>query len=235
MKTLAHLIRHDFLLLARNKIITISVFLTAIYVVLFKALSSFGPAEKFLVLVIFNDPALLGFLFIGVMVLFEKNENTIAALAVTPMRLHMYILSKSLALTTISLGCCVAMVIAAYGMKINWGHFILAAILTTMIFSFLGFIVVAGERSFNDYILKAIGIILLLSIPFFGYFEIVHLDWFFLFPSYPGILLFDFSFRENVALKELLLGYGLACLWCALGFIWAKKSLAKNFSDDGKA
>jgi len=235
MKELAHLIRHDFILLARNRIITISIFLTVIYVVLFKALSSFGPTEKFLVLVIFNDPALLGFLFIGVMVLFEKNENTIAALAVTPMRLHLYILSKSLALTCISLGCCMAMVIAAYGLQINWLHFIMAAILTTMIFSFLGFIVVAGESSFNDYILKAIGIILLLSMPFLGYFEIVPLNWFFIFPSYPGILLFDFSFGENILLTELLLGYGLACLWCVVGYLWAKKALAKNFSDDGKA
>jgi len=229
MKHLAHLLRHDFILLHRNKIISISIFLTAIYVLLFKALSSFGQVEKFLVLVIFNDPALLGFLFIGVMVLFEKNENTLEALAVTPMKLSHYVLSKSIALTIVSICCCVAMVIAAYGLNINWVHFISAATLTTLIFSFLGFVVVAGEGSFNNYILKAIGVILLLSIPFIGYFEIVPISWFIIVPSYPCILLFDFSFRESITPIELFLAYGLAFSWGVGGYLWAIKSISKDF------
>ncbi|HSJ68378.1 MAG TPA: ABC transporter permease [Anditalea sp.] len=230
MKQLALLLKHDFILLHRNKIISISIFLTAVYVLLFKALSSFGQIEKFLVLIIFNDPALLGFLFIGVMVLFEKNENTMEALAVTPMKLSHYIISKSFALTTISICCCSAMVIAAYGLNINWVHFISAATLTTLIFSFLGFGVVAGESSFNDYILKAIGVILLLSVPFLGYFEIVLIDWFILFPSYPGILLFDFAFNDTIAPIDILKAYGFAILWGVGGYLWAKKSMSKNFS-----
>ena len=94
MKQLLHLIQFDFLLVHKNKVITISFLVTAIYVGVFKALSGLGNIEKLLVLVIFNDPALLGFLFVGVLVLFEKNENTIQALSVTPIQISQYILSK---------------------------------------------------------------------------------------------------------------------------------------------
>ncbi|MDP2160167.1 MAG: hypothetical protein Q8K02_06775 [Flavobacterium sp.] len=58
MKQLAHLLKFDFLLINKNKIITISLVVTAIYVGVFKALAAMGNIEKLLVLVIFNDPAL---------------------------------------------------------------------------------------------------------------------------------------------------------------------------------
>ncbi|MCU0397747.1 MAG: hypothetical protein MUC73_06555, partial [Cyclobacteriaceae bacterium] len=99
MNQLLHLLKFDFILLNKNKIITISILVTAIYVGVFKGLSYLGNMEKLLILVIFNDPALLGFLFVGVLVLFEKNENTLDALAVTPIKISNYILSKSISLT----------------------------------------------------------------------------------------------------------------------------------------
>ncbi|MBK6524290.1 MAG: hypothetical protein IPG07_01325 [Crocinitomicaceae bacterium] len=72
MNQLAHFLKHDFMLLNRNRIIQISALVTLIYIAVFKGLSTFGNMDQLLVLVIFNDPALLGFLFIGVMMLFEK-------------------------------------------------------------------------------------------------------------------------------------------------------------------
>lgn len=228
MKQLAHLLKFDFILLNKNKIITISIVVTALYVGVFKALATLGNIDKFLVLVIFNDPALLGFLFVGVMVLFEQNENTLQALAVTPINISNYILSKSISLTLVSLVCCYAMVIAGYGLDINFVHFTVGTILTTFIFSMLGFIVVAGQFSFNKYMLRALGIILLLTLPFLGYFELVPKAWFLLFPTQPAIELYNFSFTTQVGFSEMALAYFLSIFWAVVLFFWAKRTMTKK-------
>jgi fluoroquinolone transport system permease protein len=229
MNQLGHLLKHDFMLLSRNNVITISIIVTLIYVGLFKLLSALGNIEKVLVTVIFNDPALLGFLFVGVMVLFEKNENTIQALAVSPVKISNYILSKSISLTLVSLLCCFAMAISGYGMDFNFIHFSMAAIFTTMVFSFLGFIAVAGQSNFNQYILRALGIILFLSLPFLGYFDLVAEIWFVLFPTYTAIKLFDFAFQEKVPLQEMIFIYLVSVFWIVLTFNWALHTISKNF------
>ncbi len=228
MKQLAHLLKFDFLLIHKNKIIAISLIVTAIYVGVFKALTSLGNMEKFLVLVIFNDPALLGFLFVGVMVLFEKNENTLQALSVTPIKITNYILSKSISLTLISLICCYAMVIASYGTGFNFIHFTAGTVLTTFIFSMLGFVAVAGQSSFNQYILRALGIILFLTLPFLGYFELVPKNWFLLFPTQPAIYLYRLAFSSSATPSEILITYSVCLFWAGLTFVWAKKAITNN-------
>lgn len=228
MKQLAHLLKFDFLLITKNKIIPISLVVTAIYVGVFKALAAMGNIEKFLVLVIFNDPALLGFLFVGVMVLFEKNENTLQALSVTPIKISNYILSKSISLTVISLICCYAMVIGGYGLDFNFLHFTAGTILTTFIFSMLGFVAVAGQSSFNRYILSALGIILFLTLPFLGYFGFVPKTWFILFPTQSAIDLYDLAFSANVPFSQMLFAYSLCFFWVIVTFIWAKHAITKN-------
>lgn len=228
MRQLSHLLKFDFLLVNKNKIITISLIVTAIYVGVFKALAAMGNIEKFLVLVIFNDPALLGFLFVGVMVLFEKNENTLQALTVTPIKISNYIISKSIVLTVVSLVCCYAMVIAGYGLEFNFIHFTFGTILTTLIFSMLGFVAVAGQTSFNKYILRALGIILFLTLPFLGYFDVVPKMWFALFPTQPAIDLYNLSFATESTTVEIATAYALCLFWVVVTFYWAKYSITKK-------
>lgn len=228
MRQLSHLLKFDFLLVNKNKIITISLIVTAIYVGVFKALAAMGNIEKFLVLVIFNDPALLGFLFVGVMVLFEKNENTLQALTVTPIKISNYIISKSVVLTVVSLVCCYAMVIAGYGLEFNFIHFTFGTILTTLIFSMLGFVAVAGQTSFNKYILRALGIILFLTLPFLGYFDVVPKMWFVLFPTQPAIDLYNLSFATESTTVEIATAYALCLFWVVVTFYWAKYSITKK-------
>jgi fluoroquinolone transport system permease protein len=228
MRELVHFLKHDFLLLNRNRIIQISALVTLVYIAVFKGLSTFGNMDQLLVLVIFNDPALLGFLFIGVMMLFEKNENTLQVLAISPFDEKKYVLSKSISLTTISLICCLGMAIAAHGKNFHWIHFSVATILTSLLFSFLGFIVVANENSFNRYILKALGWLLSLSIPFIGYFGLTDYYWFILFPTQPAIDLFQASFDETLSVGRIIYAYAALILWTVLSYLWAVRSVTKN-------
>ncbi len=229
MKQFIHLLKHDFALLWRNNVLAIALVLTLIYIGVFKGLTYLGNVEQVLVLIIFNDPALLGFLFIGVMVLFEKNENTLQALAASPIGWGSYIVSKSVALTLVSVFCCWGMVIAGRGFQFNFVHFTSAVLLTTLIYSFLGFVVVADQSKFNAYILRSTGVIILSALPFLGYFGVFPGYWFVLFPTQPPIELFKLAFSEHFSLLQLIFAYGGCGLWAVLLYGWARRRVIKNF------
>ncbi|WP_317899802.1 fluoroquinolone export ABC transporter permease subunit [Aurantibacillus circumpalustris] len=230
MKQFIHLLKLDFILLQRYKVIGISIALTAVYIAIFKGIAQFGNTDKILILLIFNDPALLGFLFTGVMILFEKNENTLQVLAVSPLKERNYILSKTVSLTSISLFCCCAMASAAVGTNFNMVHYFFASVLTTGFFTFLGMIMVAGVNTFNRFILKSVGVLILLSLPFLGYYELLSRNWFLWMPTQACIDLFKASFEKNTTTMQIIYGYVAAILWTVVTYLYALRLLTKNLN-----
>lgn len=229
MKGLTSLIKLDFALLRRNNILTVSLIVTLLYIAVFRWLGNYGSMEHALVLIIFNDPALLGFLFAGVMVLFEKNERTIYALAATPMNVNHYVLSKSLLLTLLSLVCCTAMVLGGYGADVHPVHFICGCLLSTLLFAFIGFILVARQTTFNGYMFRSVGVLLVLALPFLGYFGITGHWWWCIVPSLPSIDLFDAAFHpDDVSREVLLYAYTGSIFWCVLTWRMAVRAIAKG-------
>jgi fluoroquinolone transport system permease protein len=230
MKQLLHLLGQDFRLLYRYQIVTISIVVSAMYVGLFHWLSGLGNVDRLLILLIFNDPALLGFLFIGVLVLFERNEGTLAALAVVPLQLDSYLLSKALSLSAIAVACCFAMVLVAHTGPFRPVHFGMASLLASLLFAFLGFIVVAPVTSFNAYILRVIVVVIPISLSFLGYFGLVPWHWFFLFPTYPIIGLYELSLASAMPLGWAVIYYALALLWCGVAYAVARRVMQKSFA-----
>ena len=230
MKNFFHLLGHDLRLLSRNNIISISILVTAIYIAVFYWLKALENAEKILVLVIFNDPALIGFLFAGVIVLFEKNENTLQALSVSPLSKAGFILSKSVALTLVATICCFAMAFAGVGTDFNFFHFGMASILTTLMFSFFGFMIIAGESTFNRFILKSVGLLIFLSLPFLGYFGLASRQWFLWIPSQPAIDLFQLSLSKYTSSGIIWYAYTALSFWVVLSFYLSRKMIQKSFN-----
>ncbi|MEZ4897696.1 MAG: hypothetical protein R2806_12710 [Saprospiraceae bacterium] len=227
MRTFLHLLRWDLTLLNRNQVLSISVLVTGIYLGLFWWLQQFMVVDQLLVLVIFNDPALLGFLFIGVMVLFEKNEGTLQALVVTPVAETYYLWSKITALTLISLLCCYGLVGIVHGLNFHWLHFGVAAAGTTVFFGLLGFILVSGVDTFNQYIMRSVGLLILLSLPFIGYFGVLPMKYFVWIPIWPALELFSAAFRSAPA-GSLVLYYLLLLAWNIIAYVYALRAFRKN-------
>jgi fluoroquinolone transport system permease protein len=207
MKQFLNLLWLNWLLIRRNKLIEVSVIVTALYMLVFHWLQMLPSVDKLLVLIIFNDPAILGFLFVGVMVLLERDENTLQALGTLPMRKSHYIWAKSLLLTLIALVCCLAMAIIAKGSDCHYGHFVSATILTSLFFTFIGFAVVARVRDFNKYILLSVAVILLLSLPFFGYFGLGERAYYMLMPTQAAIDMYRLAFVSGLSWGELIYAY----------------------------
>jgi len=91
-------IRYQF----RNGFYYVYLFVSIIYIaILFKLPNEIQGIVT--AMVIFSDPAMLGFFFIGAIILLEKEENIFEALFITPLRVKEFIGARIFSLTAISL------------------------------------------------------------------------------------------------------------------------------------
>jgi len=79
--------------------------------------------EQFRVLVttivIFSDPSVFGFFFVGGILLLERGEKTLESLFVTPLRLHEYFISKILSLSLIAVATSLLIAFSLLGLRFN--------------------------------------------------------------------------------------------------------------------
>ncbi len=228
MKRLLSALRWDFIRQLRYNIIGIMLVVSALYIGLFH----FIPLENkipLLIFLIFNDPTALGMIFIGSLILFEKGDGTLEALVVTPLQHWEYILSKAISLTTIATGASLLMALFSHGIATNVIYLILGVALTSMVFVFLGIIVVAGCRSFNQYLLRLLLYLIPLSLPLLNYLGVTDTLWWYVFPTQATLLLLEASFSTIETWKIV---YSILCLliWNALTFYFALKVFAKDIA-----
>jgi len=213
MRTLYRMILWDLKLQFRNNILSVSVFIAVFYVAIFLLLGLRGK-DKILIALIFSDPTFLGFIFTGVLVLFEKSANTLQALIVTPVKIWQYLFSKAISLTIITSVICLAMVFASHGFRFNYFYFLAAIFLSSILFIFLGFIGVAKVKSFNQYIIVIPIFITPLILPYLNFFEITNTLWFYILPTQASFILFEGAF-EKISLAETFyaIGYLSFTIW----------------------
>lgn len=195
MKALANAIRWDFVREARYNIIGIYGIITVLYLVLLLAIPM-QPAAKdtLLIFLIFNDPVVLGFLFVGSLTLFERSDRTFFALAITPLEPAAYVWAKALTLTAIALVCSLAMAFAAHGWPSQVGYLLIGVALSSIAFTFLGYYAVAYCRSFNEYILRMAVLLMPVGLPFLNFFGWMDSFLLYLIPSQATLFLLEAAF-----------------------------------------
>ncbi|MEO0896572.1 MAG: hypothetical protein AAFY71_09255 [Bacteroidota bacterium] len=218
MKSLSNLIKWDLILQTRYQIVPALFVITGLYLLLFWLIPAIR-FEELIILVIFSDPALLGLTFIGALILFEKGDNTLDALVVTPMQDWQYLWSKAISLTLVF--TLAAIVIA--GFSLGWGFhyplYISTVMLTSILFIFVGIWLVAKTNSMNDYVIKVALALLPISLPLLNLFGITDTLAWYLLPSQASISLLQASFGKILPIWELI--YGYSYLLFAIGCFYA--------------
>jgi len=215
MKTLFRLILWDLKLQVRNSILTVAIFIAVFYTAFFLLLGLRGK-DDILIALIFSDPTFMGFIFTGVLVLFEKSANTLQALVVTPVKIWQYLFSKAISLTLITSIICFVMVFTSHGFHFNYFWFTVATFLSSMLFIFLGFIGVAKVKTFNQYIIVIPLFIAPLSLPYLYFFGVSNSWLFYLLPTQGALLLFRGAF-EKISLDNTIYAvvYLILSIWIA--------------------
>ncbi|MCG8572199.1 MAG: hypothetical protein MJB14_18870 [Spirochaetes bacterium] len=172
--------------------------------------------------IIFSDPAVLGFLFIGGIILMEKGQRTLECLFVTPIRMKEYLIAKVISLSIIALITSFFILLFGVGLTFNPLSLIIAVILCSSFFILLGIPIAAQAESVNDYFFIAGPAMIPFWIPLIEYLGIVESPFFYLFPSKAALILVESIFYP-VAVGEIIYGMTYLCFCTALVYIWARK------------
>jgi len=155
MSVLSTLIRHDATLQYRYGIYAAYAFVIVFYIVVLTLGRGLLPAWG-VGLVIYTDPAAVGFFFLGALVMLERGEGVRTALAVTSLRAVTYLAAKIATLGSISLGAC-AILILVHGEVANPALLLLAVALSSLAFIGLAIPIALRFRTVNGYFIGSAG------------------------------------------------------------------------------
>ena len=231
MSNLKNMLRWEFTLLSRYKIIHISILSVILYFLTTQAIEDMD-IPIFHTLLLFFDPAVIGIMFVGALVLFEKSENVLQALVITPMKVDDYLLSKITSLTILSIiSATIFMTLLSVFGEVDFNILFLALglILTSILLILLGFIMVSGVKSLNEYLLAMIVAFLGLTFP-----PMLHLSGlyenviFYLWPTQASFTLLKGVF-STTGLESWEIAYGIfyQIIWIVLLYLLAKKAFYK--------
>jgi fluoroquinolone transport system permease protein len=237
MSNLKNMLKWEYTLLYRYKIIHISILSVFLYFLTTQAIEDMNR-PIFHSLLLFFDPALIGIMFVGALVLFEKSENVLQALVITPMKTDDYLLSKIISLTilsTISAALFVLLLNIFSGIDFNVFYLAAGIILSSILLILLGFILVSRLKSINEYLMAMALVFLGLTFP-----PMLHLSGlyenaiFYLWPTQASLLIFRGVFNEAV-LETWEITYGIVyqIVWIGILFLLARRAFYKHIVSRG--
>jgi len=235
MNNLKNLLKWEFILLYRYKLIHITFLSILLYIVSMKITpADIMPEKDMLPLLLFFDPAIIGIMFVGAIVLFEKAENTLPSLVVTPMKVWEYLASKIISLTVLATISAVLFVIfATWSLNFNYFFLFVGIILTSVFLVLVGFLMVARLNTINEYLLMMMLAFIGLTLP-----PLLHLNGlyenviFYLWPTQASFILVNGVFK-GIELWEAVYGIVYLSVWIVICFIIAKKAFYKHIVQKG--
>lgn len=138
-------------LLWRYHVVSAAVFVGAGYVLVLRQLPSTALTTA-VQAVIAVDVGIIGFFFLAGMVLFERNERTDTALAVSPLRAGEYVAARVTVLTALAVALTAAVVLAS-GARPAWPALVAGVTLLSALVLLVGCITVARADSIVGYLI----------------------------------------------------------------------------------
>jgi len=220
-------LRFDMLLQARQGFYAA----TAVIVVLVGGLLVSIPAELRANSALFvpfwfvvNFPITTFFFMCGLMLL-ERDEGTLMALAVTPLSSHGYLGVR--VITLVTLATIETLVVSALAFDIAQPLILLvaAALLGTMLTA-MGAVVSARYESMNELILPGSVLVTFLLLPLLPHFGLVPRGPFFVHPVEPALTLLRLSYG-SAGRVEAVYGVLAGAVWCAISWHWGSAAIRR--------
>jgi len=228
MKRIAKLTLADIRFQFRYGFYALYAIVSLLYVVCIRLLPV-GWREAARIVTVFSDPAALGLFFMGAILLFEKGEGVLPSLAVSPVRIGEYVLSKMLSIALVSVFAGLVVVIASGGSP---GPGLLAGLLAgSFLFTLTGIVFGSGAATLNRFLIITVPAEICIMVPalawHFGFCPPILL-------IHPGVLVIGLFSPGSV---PVVLAACMLSVWLALFFVLACRSASRMFreSDEGRA
>jgi ABC-type Na+ efflux pump permease subunit len=233
-RILTTLIIWDMRVQARENVYLFTVLTTLTFCVVIWLLPD-GAPDTVITGILFLDPAVVGTSFVAAIVLMDRSQNTLAALAVSPARPSDYVLSKIVTLTLLTFAGGMALVCAAYWpVPLDQAiRFIIAMAFTGTLGVIAGVLLVATANSMNHFIARAFPVSVVLYLAFLAHFDVVTGVWaWILFGLNPGHALLRSLLwaadPSNISIMEAIYAFSYMGLLIAIFFVWALRLYGDN-------
>lgn len=225
MKRLLATMSCDVRLQLRNGFYWAVAFLLAAFAVVISQLPDFdwGPLLPALVL---GNLVVATFMFMGGLVLLEKDEGTLEAQIVTPLGTGGYLTSKVVTLTALSIAENVAIVLLVYGFGFRALPLVLGIVLASAIYCLVGFVAVARYDSINEYLFPSMLYTVVFALPFLHYAGVWPSPLMYLHPLQAPLVILG-GMVEPLAAWEWIYGVLYSVLWIALAFLWSRRTFQR--------
>ena len=199
MRSFLQLINWEFKLLQRNSIISISLIVTAIYGALLFFLRELPYLDEFTIAMVLNDPTVVGYFFIALGIFTEIKTGVLAALFVSPVKLHQYLWSKVIAISLLGTICALLLIISVKGMDFNWASYTIGSLLICLLSSLLGLITLTYTDDFLNFALLSVPVFLsFVVVPLLHFLGVIELGTFiYLFPIQAGLSLIEHAVLDH--------------------------------------
>ncbi|MCB9994663.1 MAG: hypothetical protein H6873_13530 [Hyphomicrobiaceae bacterium] len=228
MSTLPTLLSFEVRLQQRYGIYYAYGFVIAFYVLALIYLAPYFP-DWLPAIIIYSDPAAIGFFFLGALMMLEKGQSTRMALGVTPVSATDYFSAKAISLAAISL---VAVLILSFFFAGPVDHALLlvAATITSVQFIALGVPTALYFRTVTSYLMGAAGVFTPFVLPAgFAFFDHLPL-WAMLWPPTAEFrLILDATGARTDTMTDLLILFAVSLAGTALAIWFAIHRLEEEF------
>ncbi|MEJ2203364.1 MAG: hypothetical protein P8170_04590 [Gemmatimonadota bacterium] len=237
MEGFARLLRLELTLLRRSFILPATLVSTAMICGFVLLLPTGPPAPRVTAFFVFLDPATIGLSFVGAMVLMEKAQGTLDALAVTPDRPAAYVAAKGVSLTFLTIGSgLVVFGVAARGMP-DLLRQLPALALCGSAAVIMGLACVARASSMTHLVMTLLWVSAALYLPLLAHFAVVPGRAALLapIPSYAMLVVLTAAVEPDlvsVTGQLVAVAYLLVCL--ALGFWWTVRAFRSSIVTEGR-
>lgn len=167
MKKLFVLIKGDIVRLFKYKIMWFGFGLSLIWVLVL-SLSAKAEATALMPFLLVMDTGMMAIVLLASSFFYEKQENTVKSLFVAPVFVGHVLISKivsSLAMSAVSIVLVSLTMLFVHGVVINYALAILYVVLSTLAHVAIGYIIVFSSRDFTSFLMKCMGVIILLMLP----------------------------------------------------------------------
>lgn len=232
MSAFLQAVRWDMTLQARNGFYWASAFLVIVVALLLLSVPEEVSAQPavWVPAVLAVNLQITTFFFVAGLILLDRDEGTLQALAVSPCSPGQYLAMRILTLTALGAVETLAIVWIGFGAD-GWRPLILVGTLALgVIYTGLGAAVAARYESVNTLLLPASAFVTLLLLPLLPHFDLVPRAPFLLHPIEPVLALLRAAYGVT-GVGEV--GYGVAGSvgWSAVAFVWGRNGVRAVMHD----
>jgi fluoroquinolone transport system permease protein len=170
------------------------------------------------------------FFFVAGIMLLERDEGTLTALAVSPFSAGAYLATRTMTLTTLAAVETVAVVLIAFGTDGSWALILAGTAALGVIYTGVGAAVGSRYPSVNEMLLPASVVVSALLLPLVPHFGLAPRGLFLVHPIEPALTLIRAGYGAANR-GDIAFGVFGSVLWCAVAFLWGRDRVARLMRD----